>query len=134
MHWRKSHNTTDLTVCERTQIRLSYRIPSTEQRGKKIVKSQMEQYRTREHRPAEVLRCHSGPHTELQTAYTQYKDEGGHMHQSSAEIGKLGSGAQVQARLEPPRLFCVIPLLNMQHQYGRDLITLTYWIQNSLHA
>ena len=47
----------------------------------------MEQYRTREHRPVEILSCHSGPHTELQTAYTQYKDEGGHTQQSSAEIG-----------------------------------------------
>ena len=45
------------------------------------------------------------------------------------------SRAQVHARLEPQRLLCVIPSLNMQHHYGRDLITLTYWIRNStLHA
>ena len=49
-------------------------------------------YRTREHRPAEVLRCHPGPHTKLQTTYTQYKDEVGHTQQSSAEIGKLEVG------------------------------------------
>ena len=41
------------------------------------MKSQMEQYRTRDHGPAEVLRCRPGPHTEIQTAYTQNKDEGG---------------------------------------------------------
>ena len=57
------------------------------------------------------------------------------MQQSSAEIGQTRSGAQVQARSEPQRLFYVIPLLNMQHQSGQDLNTLTYWIQNStLHA
>ena len=33
------------------------------------------------------------------------------------------------------RLLYVITLLNMQHQSGRNLITLTYWIENStLHA
>ena len=42
----------------------------------------MEQYRIREHGPAEVLRFHSGPHTELHTAYTQYKYESGHTQQS----------------------------------------------------
>ena len=95
----------------------------------------MEQYRTREHGPAEILRCHSGPHTELQTAYTQYKDECGHTKQSSAEIGKTRSEAQVQARSDPQHWLCVIPSLNMQHQSERDLIMLTYWIQNStLHA
>ena len=95
----------------------------------------MEPYRTREHGSAEVLRYHPGPHTGLQTAYTQYNDEGDHTQQSSAEIGKLGSGAQVQARSEQRCLLYVIPSLNMQHQSGRDLITLTYWIQNStLHA
>ena len=52
----------------------------------------MEQFRTREHGPAEVLRCHSGPYTELETAYTQYKDEGGHTQQCSAEISKLEVG------------------------------------------
>ena len=31
-------------------------------------------------------------HPELQTAYTQYKDEGSHTHQSSVEIGKLEVG------------------------------------------
>ena len=41
---------------------------------------------------SEVFRCQSGPHTELQTVYTQYKDEGGHTQQSSAEIGKLEVG------------------------------------------
>ena len=65
---------------------------STEQRGKKIVKSQMEQYRTREHGPAKILRCQSGPHTKQQTAYTQHKDEGGHTQQFSVEIGKLEVG------------------------------------------
>ena len=70
----------------------SCRIPSAEQRGKKIVKSQMGKYRTREHEPAEIRRCHSGPQTELQTAYTQHKDEGGHTQQSSVEIGKLEVG------------------------------------------
>ena len=49
----------------------------------------MEQYRTREPGPAEVPRCNSGPHTELQTACTQYKYEGGHIQQSTTEIGKL---------------------------------------------
>ena len=34
--WSKSHNTTDLTVCERTQMRLKLpHIPSTEERDKK---------------------------------------------------------------------------------------------------
>ena len=33
-----------------------------------------------------------GPYTELQTAYTQYKDEDSHTQQSSAEIGKLEVG------------------------------------------
>ena len=51
----------------------------------------MEPYITREHGPAEVLRCHPGPHTELQTEYTHYKDEGGHMQQSSAEISTRGA-------------------------------------------
>ena len=91
MHQRKSHNTTDLTVCKRTQIRLNL-LNSTEQRGENIVKSRMEQYRTREHGPAEVLRCHPGPHADLQTSYTQYNDEGGHTQQSSVEIGKLEVG------------------------------------------
>ena len=52
----------------------------------------MGKYRTREHGPAGIPRCNSGPHTELQTAYTQHKDEGGHIQQSSAEIGKLEVG------------------------------------------
>ena len=42
MHWRNSHNTTDLTVCERTQIRL--KLPHS-----------MDQYRTRDHRPVKYL-------------------------------------------------------------------------------
>ena len=66
----------------------------------------------------EVLRCHSEPHTELETAYTQYKDEGGHTQQPSVETR---SGAQVQARSEPQRLLYVISSLNMQHQSGPDL-------------
>ena len=54
-----------------------------------IVKILMGQYRTREHGIVDVLTCHSGPQTDLRTGYTQYKDEGGHAQQSSAEIGKL---------------------------------------------
>ena len=52
----------------------------------------MEQYSTREQGPAEGLMCNPGSHTELQTSYIQYKDEGGHTQQSSAEIGKLEVG------------------------------------------
>ena len=63
-----------------------------EQIDKKIVKSQMEQYRPREHGPAEVLRCHPGKPTELQTTYAQYKVAGGHTQQSSMEVGKLVVG------------------------------------------
>ena len=87
MHWRKSHNTTDPT-----QIRpkLPHSIYGTKRQ--KIVKSQMEPYKTREDGPAVILSCHSGPHTELQTAYTQYKDEGGHTKTYSSEIGKLEVG------------------------------------------
>ena len=33
----------------------------------------MEQCRTRQHGPAEIIRCLSGPHTELKTAYTKIK-------------------------------------------------------------
>ena len=52
----------------------------------------MELYITRNHGPADVLRCHPGPHTELQTEYTQYKDEGGNTQPYSLEIGKLEVG------------------------------------------
>ena len=74
---------------DKTQVTAFY-IRNNE--AKKIVKSQMEQYRTREHGPAQVLRCHSGPHTELQTICTQYKGESGNTQQSSAEICKLEVG------------------------------------------
>ena len=50
-------------------------------------------------------------------------------------MGRIEQSITDQARSEPQRLLYVIPSLNMQHQSGRDLITLTYWIQNSsLHA
>ena len=52
----------------------------------------MEQYRTREHGLTEVLRFHSGPHTELQTACTQYKDEGGPTQQSSVKLANSNWG------------------------------------------
>ena len=55
----------------------------------------MEQYRTREHGPVEILRCHSGPYIELQIACTQRKDEVGHTQQSSAGLvnSKWGTSA-----------------------------------------
>ena len=59
----------------------------------------MELYRTIEHGPVEVLRCHPGPHTELQTAYTNTIICGN---------GKTRSVAQVQAQSEPQCLLCVI--------------------------
>ena len=74
--------------------------------------------------------CHSGSHKQ-------------HVHNIKMKVAtrndiinwQTRNGAPVQARSEPKRLHYVIPSLNMQHQSGRDLITLTYWIQNStLHA
>ena len=84
-------------------------IACVEQRGKKIVKSQMEQYRTREYEPAEVHRCHPLPHTGLQTAYTQCKDDGGHTQQSYTR-----SEALVQARSRQHLRYVIIMSLNRQ--------------------
>ena len=97
MHWRKPHNTIDLTVCDRTQIRLKLPHSIYGTKRQKDIKSQMEQYITREHGPVEVLRCHPGPHTEQHTAYTQYKDEGSYTQQSSAEMSKLEGGGVISA-------------------------------------
>ena len=66
----------------------------------------MEQYRTREYGPAEVLRCHPGPHTELQTAYTQYTDEGGHTQQSFAQNGKFEVGTSASTIRTTALAFC----------------------------
>ena len=58
-----------------------------------MVKSQMEQYRTRGHGPAEVLRCYPGPHTELQTAYTKMKVATRHNLLREWENSKWGTSA-----------------------------------------
>ena len=55
MQWRRSHYTTDLTVCDRTQIRLKLRHSIYRTKRENIVQSQMEQYRTREHAPGVTL-------------------------------------------------------------------------------
>ena len=61
----------------------------------------MEQYRTRDHGPAEVPR----PHTELETAYTQNTDKGGDTRKNLLRIlanSKCGTSAST---IKPQRCF-----------------------------
>ena len=52
----------------------------------------MEQYRHGEHTLSKVPRCLLGHNPELQRAYTQHKDEGGHLKQTPEEVIKLQMG------------------------------------------
>ena len=93
----------------------------------------MEPYRTRVHGPAEVLRCDPGPHTELQTAYTQYKDEGGHTQQYSAEIGTLEVGTNASTIIITAHALCYSVAKCAAPVCARSHYAHVYWIQN-FHA
>ena len=93
MHWRKSHNTTNLTVSERTQTRLklSHSIYGTK-RQKDRLKVKWSNTELENTDLPKYLGVTLDRTLSYKTAYTQYEAEGGHTQQSSAEIGKLEVG------------------------------------------
>ena len=126
----------DLCVtAQLTQMRLTLRHSIYGTKRQNIVKSQMEQYITSEYGPAEVLRWHDqvSPWTANWSTNSICTIQRWRWPHATILCGnwQTRSGAQGHAWSEPQRLLYVISSLNMQHQTGRDPITLMYWIQNS---
>ena len=76
-----------------------------------------------ENTQSEVPRCHLGQNSELQRAYTQHKDDGGHPKQSP-------NGVVTQAVLEQQHWCIFTPRLNMYAQFLLDIHMLVNWILN----
>ena len=127
MNWRKSHTTTDVTVCERAQIRL--KLPHSIY-GTKGQISLKVNWRNTKPENTDQPKC-LGVTLDRTLSYKQ------HIHHTNMKVAhatifgrnwQTRSGSQVQAQSETQHVLYVILSLNMQHQSGGDLITLKYWI------